>query len=459
MHVKVLYGRSSHHHIEAVFKAFARALRVACAKDAPAGADAARARRGCCDAIALIDYGAGNLTSVRKALAAVGADVFTPDDAGGARGARRARRARRRPLRGDRGARRALARRHPRARRNRARRSSASASGCSGSSRAATRRPAAGARPAAPAAAGGSGPTATRPCNSRPRSGPTSRCRTSAGTRSTPSGRRTILHGRAGRRAGLLHALVRRAGDARPASRRPRTAQHVRQRRRARTRLRRAVPPREVGRRGAGARELLRATSAGGTVVGSAVDCCPKRIIACLDVRDGQVVKGVKFEELRAGRRSGRAGRAATTSRASTSSSSSTSPPRSRARRALAETISRGGARALHPARRRRRHPTEADAAAAVDAGADKVSLNTAALADPGLITTLAERYGSQAVDRRDRREARGRRLRGLRAQRHDGRRRATPSSGRARPTARGAGEILLTSIDRDGTRAASTAS
>jgi imidazoleglycerol-phosphate dehydratase len=33
IHVKVLYGRSSHHHVEAVFKAFARALRVACAKD------------------------------------------------------------------------------------------------------------------------------------------------------------------------------------------------------------------------------------------------------------------------------------------------------------------------------------------------------------------------------------------------------------------------------------------
>src|SRR6202008_268519 len=41
---------------------------------------------------------------------------------------------------------------------------------------------------------------------------------------------------------------------------------------------------------------------------------------------------------------------------------------------------------------------TEADAAAAVDAGADKVSLNTAALSNPSLITTLAERYGSQAV-------------------------------------------------------------
>ena len=34
VHATVLYGRSSHHHVEAVFKAFARALRVACSKDA-----------------------------------------------------------------------------------------------------------------------------------------------------------------------------------------------------------------------------------------------------------------------------------------------------------------------------------------------------------------------------------------------------------------------------------------
>ena len=33
VHIKVMYGRSSHHHVEAVFKAFARALRVACARD------------------------------------------------------------------------------------------------------------------------------------------------------------------------------------------------------------------------------------------------------------------------------------------------------------------------------------------------------------------------------------------------------------------------------------------
>ena len=59
--------------------------------------------------IALIDYGAGNLTSVRKALAAVGAEVYPPDRPSRS-GARRHRRARRRPLRRHGGARRHVAR-------------------------------------------------------------------------------------------------------------------------------------------------------------------------------------------------------------------------------------------------------------------------------------------------------------------------------------------------------------
>ena len=66
VHVKVLYGRSSHHKIEAVFKAFARALRVACAKDKRL-ARMLPSTKGL-SVIALIDYKAGNLTSVRKAL-------------------------------------------------------------------------------------------------------------------------------------------------------------------------------------------------------------------------------------------------------------------------------------------------------------------------------------------------------------------------------------------------------
>ena len=102
---------------------------------------------------------------------------------------------------------------------------------------------------------------------------------------------------------------------------------------------------------------------------------------------------------------------------------------------------------------------SEADAAAALDAGADKVSVNSAALADPALLTRLAARYGSQAV------------VVAIDAKRDGGRLRRSSRAADSAPTerdavewareaeARGAGEILLTSIDRDGTRAASIAS
>jgi cyclase len=177
-----------------------------------------------------------------------------------------------------------------------------------------------------------------------------------------------------------------------------------------------------------------------------------KRIIACLDVRDGQVVKGVNFEGLRnAGdpaelaRRYNREGIdelvildiTATLER----------------RRALAETI-RAVARELFiPLAVGGGIRTEDDAAAAVDAGADKVSLNTAALSRPDLITTLANRYGSQAV------------IVAIDAKQEGNRfpvfsRSGTTSANRdavewAREAEeRGAGEILLTSIDRDGTKA-----
>ena len=76
VHVKVLYGRSSHHQIEAVFKAFARALRCRLLAGPAAGEDAAEHQGAA--VIALIDYGAGNLTSVRKGFAAAGAELYTP---------------------------------------------------------------------------------------------------------------------------------------------------------------------------------------------------------------------------------------------------------------------------------------------------------------------------------------------------------------------------------------------
>src|SRR5919198_1015341 len=122
-----------------------------------------------------------------------------------------------------------------------------------------------------------------------------------------------------------------------------------------------------------------------------------KRIIACLDVRDGHVVKGVNFEGLRS------AGDPAELARRYNVEGIDELvildiTATLEARRALADTI-RAVARELFiPLAVGGGIRSEDDAAAAVEAGADKVSLNTAALADPALITTLAERYGSQAV-------------------------------------------------------------
>src|SRR5258705_12574564 len=122
-----------------------------------------------------------------------------------------------------------------------------------------------------------------------------------------------------------------------------------------------------------------------------------KRIIACLDVRNGQVVKGVNFEGLRS------AGDPADLARRYTDEGIDELvildiTATLEARRALADTIARVARELFIPLAVGGGIRTEADAAAAVEAGADKVSLNTAALADPALITTLANRYGSQAV-------------------------------------------------------------
>ena len=177
-----------------------------------------------------------------------------------------------------------------------------------------------------------------------------------------------------------------------------------------------------------------------------------KRIIACMDVRDGQVVKGVQFQQLR------HAGDPAELARRynvegideivvlDVTATLET-------RRALARTINAVAREIFLPLTVGGGIRREDDAAAAVDAGADKVSLNTAALSNPDLITTLARRYGSQAV------------IVAIDAKRSDDRfgvfvRSGTADAGRdavawAREAeSRGAGEILLTSMDRDGTRA-----
>jgi cyclase len=176
-----------------------------------------------------------------------------------------------------------------------------------------------------------------------------------------------------------------------------------------------------------------------------------KRIIACLDVRNGCVVKGVHFESLTdAGDPAALATRYNVEGIDELVILDVTATLEGRG--ALADTIRQVASRVFIPLTVGGGIRSEADAAAALDAGADKVSLNSAALAEPSLLTKLAARYGSQAV------------IVAIDAKHVDGRfavfaRSGSSASGRnavewAREAAdRGAGEILLTSIDRDGTR------
>jgi len=122
-----------------------------------------------------------------------------------------------------------------------------------------------------------------------------------------------------------------------------------------------------------------------------------KRIIACLDVREGVVVKGVQFEGLR------HAGDPAELARRYNEEGIDELvildvTATIEKRRALAATVSAVARELFIPLAVGGGISSEDDAAAAIEAGADKVSLNTAALKEPDLIARLARRYGSQAV-------------------------------------------------------------
>jgi imidazole glycerol-phosphate synthase subunit HisF len=176
-----------------------------------------------------------------------------------------------------------------------------------------------------------------------------------------------------------------------------------------------------------------------------------KRIIACMDVRDGQVVKGVQFQQLRhAGDPAELAQRYNVEGIDEVVVLDITATLESR--QALARTISAVAHRIFLPLTVGGGIRKENDAAAAVDAGADKVSLNTAALSNPALITTLARRYGSQAVIVAIDAKRRGNGFAVyVRSGTSDAARDAVEWAREAE--SRGAGEILLTSMDRDGTR------
>ena len=176
-----------------------------------------------------------------------------------------------------------------------------------------------------------------------------------------------------------------------------------------------------------------------------------KRIIACLDVRNGQVVKGVNFEGLRnAGDPAELAERYNEEGIDEVVILDVTATLEGR--RALAATVSAVAKRIFIPLTVGGGIRSEDDAAAAIDAGAEKVSLNTAALDDPALITKLAARYGSQAaIVAIDAKWVGGKALVYARSGQAGTEREAVEWAKEAAD--RGAGEILLTSIDRDGTK------
>jgi len=177
-----------------------------------------------------------------------------------------------------------------------------------------------------------------------------------------------------------------------------------------------------------------------------------RRIIPCLDVAGGRVVKGVHFESLRdAGDPVEQAARYdAEGADELVFLDISASPEERKTTLAMVSRVAEsifipftvgGGIRAV------------ADAGAALRAGADKVSVNTAAVRDPTLVSRLAESFGTQCV------------VAAVDVKRIEGRFTVMVNGGREqtpleaidwirRLESLGAGEILLTSMDRDGTGA-----
>jgi cyclase len=178
-----------------------------------------------------------------------------------------------------------------------------------------------------------------------------------------------------------------------------------------------------------------------------------KRIIACLDVAAGRVVKGVQFQQLRD------AGDPAELAEAHAAAGADEVvlldiTATHEERKTLVDTVRRAARRLFVPFMVGGGIRTLEDAAQVFDAGADKVSVNSAVVANPALIGEIAGRFGSQAV-----------------IVAIDARRETQPAdsaevyvAGGRKPTGRkavewareaeqrGAGEILLTSMDRDGT-------
>ncbi len=179
-----------------------------------------------------------------------------------------------------------------------------------------------------------------------------------------------------------------------------------------------------------------------------------KRVIPCLDVTDGRVVKGVRFQDLRD------AGDPAELAAAYDREGADEIvfldiTASSDARKILLDAVERTAGQVFIPLAVGGGVRSVGDMAELLTHGADKVSVNTAALADPKLLTRCAEVFGAQcvvlAIDARKRDDGTG-----WEVYSHGGRR----ATGRdavewaAEGERLGAGEILLTSMDYDGTHA-----
>lgn len=177
-----------------------------------------------------------------------------------------------------------------------------------------------------------------------------------------------------------------------------------------------------------------------------------KRIIACLDVREGRVVKGVNFVNLRD------AGSPAELARTHAAAGADeivlldiTATYQNRG--TLIDTVRQTAAQLFVPFTVGGGVRSLDDAHALFDAGADKIAINSAAIAHPELITEIAARFGSQAV------------IVAIDAKRIGDGWQVFVTGGRkntgldavewaAEAEQRGSGEILLTSMDADGTQA-----
>jgi cyclase len=172
-----------------------------------------------------------------------------------------------------------------------------------------------------------------------------------------------------------------------------------------------------------------------------------KRLIPCLDVAGGRVVKGVRFESLRdvgdpveLAQRYSDVGADELVFLDITATVDGRGP--------MLELVERAAERLTIPFTVGGGISNLEDARSLLRAGADKVAVNRAAFDDPGLLTALADEFGAQAVvcaiDSR-----------GGRVVTHGGRteRDADAVAWAQEAVARGAGELLVTSIDADGTR------